>query len=170
MTGRGQAKDGDRHVTLLSLGHADVPAGRDECDRARGDRATFLTSVRVPGDRRPPIAGRCAAPQAPSWSWVLVAGGTAQGAVGAGPAVRSEPVRGATGLGDAYFPLDGNGGIDVLRYRIHDAYRFDDQHLRGRTRITVRATEDLSAFDLDFLLARAVGSPWTAGRPGHASP
>ena len=61
-------------------------------------------------------------------------------------------VRGAAGIGDPYFPLDGNGGIDVLRYRIHDAYRFGDRHLRGETRITLRATQDLSTFNLDFLL------------------
>ena len=43
-------------------------------------------------------------------------------------------MRGAAGIGDPYFPLDGNGGIDVLRYRIHDVYRFGDRHLRGKTR------------------------------------
>jgi aminopeptidase N len=68
------------------------------------------------------------------------------------PVAQAAPVRGAAGIGDAYFPLDGNGGIDVMHYRIHDTYRFDDRHLRGRTRLTVRATEDLKSFHLDFLL------------------
>ena len=68
------------------------------------------------------------------------------------PVAEAAPVRGAAGIGDAYFPLDGNGGIDVLHYRIHDTYRFADRHLRGRTRLTVRATEDLKSFHLDFLL------------------
>jgi aminopeptidase N len=61
-------------------------------------------------------------------------------------------VRGADGIGDPYFPLDGNGGIDVLRYKIHDRYRFESRKLSGRTRISLRTTEDLSSFDLDFLL------------------
>jgi len=65
---------------------------------------------------------------------------------------RAAAVRGSDGIGDPYFPLDGNGGIDVLRYRIHDTYRFGDRHLRGRTRITLLATQDLKTFNLDFLL------------------
>ncbi len=64
---------------------------------------------------------------------------------------RSRPT-GAEGIGDAYFPQDGNGGLDVKRYRIHDRYDFDRGRLSGRTRLTVRATEDLSSFNLDFLL------------------
>ena len=31
---------------------------------------------------------------------------------------------GAPGIGDPYFPVDGNGGIDVLHYDIHDTYAF----------------------------------------------
>ena len=62
------------------------------------------------------------------------------------------PEPGADGIGDPYFPLDGNGGIDVLRYEIRDDYRFGDGRLRGRTRLTVRATQDLSRFNLDLLL------------------
>jgi aminopeptidase N len=57
-----------------------------------------------------------------------------------------------SGIGDPYFPLDGNGGIDVLRYRVHDTYRFGSRFLRGTTRVTLRATEDLDIFHLDFLL------------------
>ena len=59
---------------------------------------------------------------------------------------------GAPGIGDPYFPLDGNGGIDVLHYSVHDRYDFERKRLAGRTRLTVRATEHLSSFSLDFLL------------------
>jgi aminopeptidase N len=59
---------------------------------------------------------------------------------------------GAAGIGDPYFPEDGNGGIDVLRYDVHDAYRFSDRRISGHTTLTLRTTERLSSFDLDFLL------------------
>ena len=62
------------------------------------------------------------------------------------------PAPGASGIGDAYWPLDGNGGIDVAAYRIRNTYDLDDQALRGSTKITLTATTDLSRFNLDFLL------------------
>ncbi|HEX5087055.1 MAG TPA: M1 family metallopeptidase, partial [Nocardioides sp.] len=79
-------------------------------------------------------------------------------ALGAGPAqavtapTPRAPTPGAPGIGDPYFPRDGNGGIDVLHYDIRDTYVFGSGELRGRTRLQVRATQDLSRFDLDFLL------------------
>jgi aminopeptidase N len=66
--------------------------------------------------------------------------------------VEALPSPGSAGIGDAYFPLDGNGGIDVTRYQVHDRYRFGQRRLSGWTALTVRATQDLSRFDLDFLL------------------
>jgi aminopeptidase N len=62
------------------------------------------------------------------------------------------PQPGAEGIGDGYFPLDGNGGIDVQHYAIDDRYRFGKRRLSGRTTLTVVATEELSSFQLDFLL------------------
>ncbi|MDR7253619.1 aminopeptidase N [Nocardioides sp. BE266] len=59
---------------------------------------------------------------------------------------------GASGIGDPYWPLDGNGGIDVARYEISNHYAFDTKRLAGRTRIELTATSDLSSFSLDFLL------------------
>ena len=35
----------------------------------------------------------------------------------------SGAVSGAPGIGDPYFPLDGNGGIDVRSYEVHDRYQ-----------------------------------------------
>ncbi|HEU4810790.1 MAG TPA: M1 family metallopeptidase [Nocardioides sp.] len=66
--------------------------------------------------------------------------------------VAAAPSPGAAGIGDPYFPLDGNGGIDVRHYGIHDSYDFAERRLTGFTRLTVRATKDLSRFDLDLLL------------------
>jgi aminopeptidase N len=65
---------------------------------------------------------------------------------------RGEEPSGSRGIGDPYFPLDGNGGIDVLSYDVHDRYQFGDRRLSGWTRISLRPTETLSGFNLDFLL------------------
>ncbi len=68
------------------------------------------------------------------------------------PAGAATPPPGAAGVGDPYFPLDGNGGIDVLSYDVHDRYQFGPRVLSGWTRLRVRATQTVSSFDLDFLL------------------
>lgn len=62
------------------------------------------------------------------------------------------PAPGASGIGDPYWPLDGNGGIDVAAYRIKNTYDLGKQALRGTTKLTLSATSDLSSFNLDFLL------------------
>ncbi len=68
----------------------------------------------------------------------------------AGPAPRL--LDGSPGIGDPYFPQDGNGGIDVLHYDIRDRYDFGERRLSGRTTLEVRATEALTRFHLDLLL------------------
>src|SRR5665809_40275 len=65
---------------------------------------------------------------------------------------QAQPVAGSDGIGDAYFPRDGNGGIDVRLYKIQDRYRFATGRLSGKTLVTATTTEDLSSFNLDFLL------------------
>lgn len=90
---------------------------------------------------------------------------TGAGTAGAHPAPAPQPVSsgpagtaaasgsvGAPGVGDHYYPLDGNGGLDVLHYDIRTGYDFPSGRLRGTTVLTLRATQDLSRFNLDFLL------------------
>jgi aminopeptidase N len=59
---------------------------------------------------------------------------------------------GAAGIGDAYYPLDGNGGYDVGHYDIRLTYDPQFDLVSGTTTILATATQDLSQFDLDFLL------------------
>ena len=66
--------------------------------------------------------------------------------------VETSAPAGAPGIGDPYFPLDGNGGIDVLSYDVHDRYDLATQRLSGWTALRLRATASVSSFDLDFLL------------------
>ncbi len=70
---------------------------------------------------------------------------------------------GASGIGDPYFPRDGNGGIDVLSYDIHDRYGFRQGRLSGWTDLRVRGTASISSFNLDLLLP--VQSVRVGGRP-----
>ncbi len=76
---------------------------------------------------------------------------------------------GADGIGDRYWPLDGNGGIDVLHYDIDDTYDFETARLSGTTSLSIRATQDLSRFNLDFLLpvtsVTVDGAPASVSRP-----
>lgn len=62
------------------------------------------------------------------------------------------PAPGASGVGDAYYPFDGNGGYDVSHYDIRLTYNPTFDLVSGTTTILARATQDLSQFDLDFLL------------------
>ncbi|MET9731354.1 M1 family metallopeptidase [Streptomyces sp. NPDC006458] len=62
--------------------------------------------------------------------------------------VRGTP--GAAGLRDPYFPKAGNGGYDVTHYGLDLAYDPGDRTLTGTAVITARATQDLSAFNLDL--------------------
>jgi LPXTG-motif cell wall-anchored protein len=57
---------------------------------------------------------------------------------------------GAAGIGDEYFPLDGNGGYDVQHYDLDLAYAPDTDVISGTTTVTAVATQNLSAFNLDF--------------------
>src|SRR5687768_11427195 len=61
-------------------------------------------------------------------------------------------VAGASGIGDPYWPLDGNGGIDVASYTISNRYALATKRLSGRTSVRLTATDDLTSFSLDFLL------------------
>jgi len=83
---------------------------------------------------------------------LALAGSTLTGATATAADPNVAAKAGATGIGDPYFPQDGNGGIDVLHYDIHDSYSFGSGRLSGKTRLDVRATQDLSRFNLDFLL------------------
>ena len=58
---------------------------------------------------------------------------------------------GSSGLGDPYFPLDGNGGYDVQHYDLALTYEPATDKLTGIATITARATQNLSAFNLDFI-------------------
>ncbi|MFI6480391.1 M1 family metallopeptidase [Nonomuraea sp. NPDC050663] len=65
--------------------------------------------------------------------------------------VRGTP--GAPGIGDAYFPDYGNGGYDARHYSLRLDYQPGADLLKGRATIVATATQHLSRFNLDFLLA-----------------
>ena len=79
---------------------------------------------------------------------VLVGALTVSSAAGSSDAPK--PVPGAAGIGDRYFPLDGNGGYDVTHYDVHDTYA--GRRLTGWTDVTATATSTLSSFHLDLVL------------------
>jgi aminopeptidase N len=64
------------------------------------------------------------------------------------PTVEYSP--GASGIGDDYFPLDGNGGYTVDNYALDLSYDPATDELAGTATITAVATQNLSAFNLDF--------------------
>ncbi len=57
---------------------------------------------------------------------------------------------GAPGIGDPYYPLDGNGGYDVAHYDLDVRYDPAPDVHTGVARIHAVATQHLSRFNLDF--------------------
>jgi hypothetical protein len=58
---------------------------------------------------------------------------------------------GAAGIGDPYFPGDGNGGYDVQHYDLAVTYDPATDRLTGVATIQANATQNLSSFNLDFV-------------------
>jgi aminopeptidase N len=65
---------------------------------------------------------------------------------------RAVPAPGGPGVGDSYFPDYGNSGYDVSHYDIRLRYTPATDKLTGTTTILARADQDLSSFNLDFVL------------------
>jgi aminopeptidase N len=76
------------------------------------------------------------------------------------PANASSPpgTPGAPGVGDPYYPLDGNGGYDVKHYDLAIKYTPSSDAMAGVMKMRATATQRLSAFnlDLDGLTIRSV--------------
>ncbi|WP_439678840.1 M1 family metallopeptidase [Embleya sp. MST-111070] len=70
---------------------------------------------------------------------------------------------GAPGIGDPYYPTAGNGGYDVSHYDIRLKYQPATDDLEGTTTILATAGQDLTRFDLDFVLK--VSEVLVNGRP-----
>ncbi|MGX1761498.1 M1 family metallopeptidase [Streptomyces lydicus] len=95
--------------------------------------------------------------------WLALATAVASAAtIAAAPAASP----GSPGIGDPYFPGLGNGGFDALHYDLGVSYHPDSGRLDGRTTLTARATQNLSAFDLD-LQKLTVDSVRVNGRRAH---
>jgi aminopeptidase N len=57
---------------------------------------------------------------------------------------------GSSGVGDPYFPHEGNGGYDARHYSLRLSYDPDTHRLAGSDTVTAVATQNLSRFDLDL--------------------
>ena len=92
----------------------------------------------------------------------LLPGGVAGSVAGSPGSGGASP--GAPGIGDPYFPLDGNGGYDARHYGLAIRYNPATAQLHGVATIRATATQTLSAFNLD-LLGLTVRAITVDGRP-----
>ncbi|MBN8655094.1 MAG: M1 family metallopeptidase [Anaerolineae bacterium] len=63
----------------------------------------------------------------------------------------ADPLAGAEGMGDSFYPNFGNGGYDTQHYTLDiQVLDVDTSQLEAKTTIEAIATQDLSRFNLDF--------------------
>lgn len=83
----------------------------------------------------------------------------------------SPPRPGSAGIGDPYWPQDGNGGYDVETYDIQVRYQFQRRRVSGTTVVSLVPNADLSSVNLDLLLpvssVRLGGRPMPFSHHGH---
>ncbi|MFI2777898.1 M1 family metallopeptidase [Streptomyces sp. ALB3] len=111
-------------------------------------------------DQQTSAAGRRTVPGA---ALLVAAGLTLVAGCSADPG-GSAGTPGAAGVRDPYFPRLGNGGYDVTHYDLALDVDSTGSRLSGTAVITARATQDLSAFNLD-LAGLEVRSATVEGRP-----
>ena len=68
------------------------------------------------------------------------------------PASAASYSPGAPGIGDPYYPAYGNGGYDVSHYDLRLQYQPQTDELEGTATLLATTEQDLSRFNLDFLL------------------
>ncbi len=85
-----------------------------------------------------------------------------------GTAVADAQTAGSDGLGDPYFPTLGNGGYDAQHYDINIDVDVQDQQFTATSIMSAKATQDLSAFNLDFTAAE-LDSAEVNGQPAQAA-
>jgi aminopeptidase N len=95
---------------------------------------------------------------------VLLVGTVVGAAAAPATAAPAPPTPGAPGVGDALFPLAGNGGYDVGQYDLDLRWNPTTGELAGTARISAVAEQALSRFDLD-LRAFTVTALTVDGRP-----
>lgn len=78
----------------------------------------------------------------------FASGSAAQGAGSSPPAVAGPT---GAGIGDPYYPDDGNPGYDVGKYAVHLDYFRSDQTIKATTTIRSTALDRLRSFDLDLV-------------------
>ncbi|MFD5920109.1 M1 family metallopeptidase [Kitasatospora sp. NPDC058201] len=81
------------------------------------------------------------------------------------PASAAQAGQGAAGIGDSYYPNAGNGGYDVSHYDIRLKYQPVTDELEGTATLLATATQDLTRFNLDFVLK--VNEVLVNGRPAR---
>ncbi|KAA8881864.1 M1 family metallopeptidase [Nocardia colli] len=84
-----------------------------------------------------------------SWSRCAVAAALSLSVAGC-VAPPADPAAGTPGLGDPYYPMDGNGGYDVSHYDVQISYDPPTRRLAGSTRIEAVSTQALHIFELDY--------------------
>ena len=67
-----------------------------------------------------------------------------------GAAAPRVPTPGAAGIGDPYWPTDGNGGYDVQHYDLRLSYAPTSDLLTGVATLRARTSQELSRFNLDL--------------------
>ena len=116
-----------------------TPARRSHQPASGGER---VANVRTRSHFRFRLTGTCAVLAV----GVLLAAGAAPGA----RSRRSPSPPGSAGVGDPYFPLDGNGGYDAKHYLLDLRYDPATDTVDGTATIEARATQNLSRFNLDL--------------------
>ncbi len=119
-----------------------------------------LACQELQGDLLEPAGG---GPALSPQTVTITDGGTTAGTGASSPSSSASGSAGSAGLGDAYYPLSGNGGYDVAEYEITLTFDPATGRLSGTAVMVATAVQDLGSFNVD-LSGMELGSVEVDGR------